>query len=238
MHVLAGTVADHPYRRQRALLEIVFVMVAAAAAYVLETSLAAHLPWGAEARGVLAVFVGMIVAVLLTLRHDGTLAALGFKRPTRWWTVPIWALGIFIVFVVAQGAVPALLAPFFDIPQPDMSRYDAIRGNLPAAITMALVLPLTAAVPEEIVYRGFLIERLIRLFGNGSVVAAVIVQSLIFGSIHFQWGLGGVIATSIMGLVWGIAYLLCGRNLWIVILAHSTAHIALVMQLYHAPASG
>jgi membrane protease YdiL (CAAX protease family) len=35
-----------------------------------------------------------------------------------------------------------------------------------------------------------------------------------------------------MGIVWGTAYLLCGRNLWIVILAHSAGHILFVIQLY------
>jgi hypothetical protein len=41
-----------------------------------------------------------------------------------------------------------------------------------------------------------------------------------------------------MGAVWGTAFLLCGRNLWIMIIAHSTAHVALVAQLYASPASG
>lgn len=61
------------------------------------------------------------------------------------------------------------------------------------------------------------------------------VIAVIFGLVHFQWGLGGIVATIIMGLVWGVAYLLCGRNLWIVIIAHSTAHLLLVMQLYFTP---
>ena len=102
---------------------------------------------------------------------------------------------------------------------------------------MALLLPLTAAVPEEIVYRGFLVRQFTRLYGSGRAapVLAVVSQALIFGAVHFQWGLGGVVMTSIMGLVWGVAFLLCGRNLWIVILAHSAAHVALVLQLYATP---
>jgi len=76
-------------------------------------------------------------------------------------------------------------------------------------------------------------------FGGGSAAAvlAVVSQALIFGSVHFQWGLGGIVMTSAMGLIWGAAYLLCGRNLWIVILAHSAAHIALILSLYSAPVS-
>ena len=64
---------------------------------------------------------------------------------------------------------------------------------------------------------------------------AVVSQAVIFGSVHFQWGLAGIVMTSIMGLVWGGAYLLCGRNLWIVIMAHSAAHVALVLRLYSLP---
>jgi membrane protease YdiL (CAAX protease family) len=123
---------------------------------------------------------------------------------------------------------------FISVPEPDLSRYDSITGNLSAAITMALVLPLTASIPEELIYRGFLLGRLSDVFGTNMRGAsiAVLVQALAFGSVHFMWGVGGVIVTVIMGIVWGTAYLLCGRNLWIVILAHSTGHILFVIQLY------
>jgi membrane protease YdiL (CAAX protease family) len=219
------------------LADIAIVVVVSALAFLGELAAADYLPWGDEARGVIAVLAGTVAAVTTTLGRGGKLTDLGFRRPRRWTTVPVWVFGILVVFVVAQNAVPLLVAPFFDFPQPDMSRYDVVRGNLAAALTLAVVLPLTAAVPEEILYRGFLIERLANLFGSarGAPVFAVLVQALVFGSVHFQWGLGGVIVTSIMGAVWGFAYLLCGRNLWIVILAHSMAHIALVTQLYFSP---
>lgn len=224
-------------RRHQDVLDILIIVAISGAAYAAELAIAEHLPWGEEARGVIAVLAGALGAIWLTLRRGGRFSDLGFKRPARWWTVPFWVLGIMVVFILAQGVVPQLLTPVFDLPEPDMSRYDSIRGNLPAALAMALILPLSAAIPEEIVYRGFLISRLLRLFGNGraAAVLAVVVQSLIFGSIHFQWGIGGMLMTSIMGLVWGSAFLLCGRNLWIVIMAHSAAHIALVAQIYSAP---
>ena len=92
----------------------------------------------------------------------------------------------------------------------------------------------------RVVYRGFLIQRLREQFGASAICgfAAVLVQALIFASVHFQWGAGGMLMTFIMGLVWGFAFLLCGRNLWIVIGAHSAAHIALVMQLYFSVPAG
>ncbi len=216
---------------------IVIVIAVSAAAFAAEVAVAEDLPWGEEARGVAAVLLAAITALWLTARKGGSLAALGLTRPRRWWTVPIWVLGIFFVFAFAQAMVPQLIVPFFDLPAPDMSRYDFIRGDAMAAISMALLLPLTAAVPEELVYRGFLIRQFERLYGDvrAGAILAVLSQALIFGFVHFQWGLGGIVMTSIMGLVWGVAYLLCGRNLWIVIMAHSLAHIALILQLYSAP---
>lgn len=228
-----------PLQDNSAAREVAIVFAASVTAFALELALAAHLPWGAEARGVAAVFAGMAAALLLTRRGGRTLASLGFVKPSSWRTVPLWVLGILIAFIVTQNAVPLLLAPFFDMPQPDLSRYDVIRGNAAAAITYALLLPLVAAVPEEILYRGFLISRLTEIFGNrrNSMIPAVFAQSVIFGAAHFQWGLGGVVATAIMGAVWGAAFIACGRNLWIVILAHGAAHVALVAQLYFSPAS-
>jgi membrane protease YdiL (CAAX protease family) len=220
----------------RGLADIAIVVAVSAVAFLGELAVAEHLPWGEEARGVIAVLAGTLTAVMLTLARGGRLADLGFRRPRRWLTVPFWALGILVAFVVAQNAVPLLLAPYVDVPAPDLSRYDAVRGNLAAAISLAIVLPLTAAVPEEILYRGFLIERFARVFVNspGAPVYAVLAQAAIFGLVHFQWGPGGIIVTTVMGAVWGFAFLLCGRNLWIVIIAHSLAHIALLTQLYYA----
>mgnify|MGYP001818313605 FL=1 len=219
------------------LTAISIVVAVSALAFAGEVVVADHLPWGDEARGVAAVLLGAITALWLTVRQDGSLADIGLTQPKRWRTVPLWVFGIFVAFGTAQALVPQLLAPYFDLPPPDMSRYDFIRGDALAAVAFALLLPLTAAIPEEIVYRGFLMRQFEALYGNGpaAIALAVLSQALIFGLVHFQWGLGGIVMTTIMGLIWGAAFLLCGRNLWVVIMAHSAAHVALVLQLYAAP---
>jgi len=220
--------------RRDASADILLVIAASAVAYGAELALQEALPWGNETRGVLAVLVGAAFAVWVTLRRGRSITDLGFTRPKRLWTVPIWVVGILAAFIVAQIAAPLALSAFFEVPQPDFSRYDFIRGNLLGAIGMIMVLPLTAAIPEEVLYRGFLIERLTCFVGEGKVgvLLAVLLQAIVFGSVHFEWGVGGILLASIMGAVWGFAFILCGRNLWTVILAHSTAHVALVTQLY------
>ena len=235
---MSDAASDRQNNELPALTAIAIVVAISAVAFAGELAVAEHLPWGEEARGVVAVLLGAITALWLTTKQGGSVADIGLVRPKRWWTVPFWVLGILITFVAAQALVLQLLAPYFDLPPPDMSRYDFLRGDALAAAAMALLLPLTAAIPEEVVYRGFLIRQFARLYGAGSAATALAVfsQALIFGLVHFQWGLGGVVMTLLMGLVWGVAYIVCGRNLWIVIMAHSAAHIALVAQLYSSPA--
>jgi len=55
---------------------------------------------------------------------------------------------------------------FFAVQEPAFSGYEGIFGNLGGAFPMALITPLTASIPEEIIYRGFLISRLSNIFGH------------------------------------------------------------------------
>ena len=127
--------------RRWPLIDIGIVVVASVAAFAAESAAAEYLPWGDEARGVSAVLLGTALAIWLTYRRGGSLASLGFTRPKSWLMAPLWAIGILVVFIAAQVLVPALLSTIVDLEPPDMSRYDSIRGNLPAALGMAIALP-------------------------------------------------------------------------------------------------
>ncbi len=235
------SIAANPSQQRRpesvsVIIDLFIVFLASAGVYLLE-GVAVESGWldvGPDARGASAVVAGALVAVCIVLWRGGSLTDLGFRRPERWLLLPLQALAVLVVFVVMQMLVPPLLSLVIEVPAPDMSRYASVNGNLAAAVSMALILPLTASIPEEIIYRGFLMGRLSSLLGTDTRgnVLTVLIQALIFGSIHFTWGIGGVLMTFIMGIVWGTAYLLCGRNLWVVILAHSGGHLLFVTQLY------
>ena len=222
-----------------AILDILLLVAVSAVAYLAESWArdAGIIKLGEDSRGLLAVLAGAATALGLVAARGGSLRDLGFLRPRRWWTVPIWAVGILATYIAVQALAPVLVSKFIELPAPDLSRHNPVAGNLGQALLLALALPFTASIPEEIIYRGFLMDRLTRIFGAsaGGAVLTVLVQSLMFGSVHFGWGVGGVIVTTMMGAVWGTAFLLCGRNLWIVIIAHSLGHILFVAQLYASP---
>ena len=66
-------------------------------------------------------------------------------------------------------------------------------------------------------------SRLVDLQGRQTILAwilAAILQAVIFGLAHAYQGPVGVIKTGAIGLVFGLAYLAVGRNLWPLIIAH------------------
>ena len=116
----------------------------------------------------------------------------------------------------------------------DLSTYDYMRGNLPMLLIALAGVYVASSFGEEVIYRGFLINRIAELGGSGktAVRVAVVVSSLIFGLIHFDWGVMGIMQTTFMGLALGISYLLVKRNLWVLILAHAYMDTVLMVQMY------
>ncbi len=114
----------------------------------------------------------------------------------------------------------------------DISRFDSIRGNVGALVGTLVVVWLTAAFAEEVIFRGFLMGRLARLFGGSRLAwtASLLISSVLFGALHLYQGPAGVLGTGTAGLVLGLIYLVSGRNLWVCILTHGiTDSISLVL---------
>lgn len=80
----------------------------------------------------------------------------------------------------------------------------------------------TESILEELQDRGFLLNRLESLFGNKhfSTILAVFIQAVIFGFRHSYDLSDRSITTGLIGLIFGIAYVFSGRNLWPLIIAH------------------
>ena len=80
----------------------------------------------------------------------------------------------------------------------------------------------TIAFGEEMLFRAFLIDCLAMLFRHAKArwALALIGSSLAFGLIHYDWGLAGMVETTLMGFLLGFVYLRVGRNLWVTIIAH------------------
>ncbi len=115
----------------------------------------------------------------------------------------------------------------------DMTGYNYLEGNLPLLLVALPAVYFASSWGEEVVYRGFLINRLAELSGGKwRWHAAVLVSGLVFGLAHFAWGFVGIVETAFMGFALGAAYLRFGRNLWVTVLAHGVMDTVLFVQMY------
>jgi len=118
----------------------------------------------------------------------------------------------------------------------DMSNYEYFHNNIFMLIISLLGVYIVSSFGEEVFYRAFLINRLTELgFNSGyGKIIAVVLSSVIFGSVHYEWGPTGMVSTGFMGLVMGFFYLKYKKRLWILVLAHAYMDTILLVQVYIA----
>ena len=112
--------------------------------------------------------------------------------------------------------------------------YHYLAGNRAALPGMVLAVIFGAGFGEEVVYRGWMFERLAKLLGTGARAKAFIVllTSTLFGLAHWTGqGLPGVEQATIFGLVVGTIFAITGR-LWPLIIAHAPFDLTALAIIY------
>lgn len=149
-------------------------------------------------------------------------------------------LSILVLVLALVGFVigSIIMANITGIPQAsaDFSGYDYFKDNIWLLILTLVGVYIVSSFGEEVIYRGFLINRISELGQKTkkATIVAVIFSSIIFGLIHYDWGPMGVVQTGFMGLALGLCYIKLKKRLWILVLAHAYMDTILMLQLYLA----
>jgi membrane protease YdiL (CAAX protease family) len=172
--------------------------------------------------------VGRVALTVLTLwvihRRGGGWHTLGLVRPAN--IVKTIALGIGLmvlgIFVTSTAREVLVRLPGMTLAEADISRFANLQGNLPLLLSWLVAIWTTVAFGEELIYRAFLLDRLRTIFNRGrsQIVLAVLLSAAVFGFAHSYQGTMGIILTGLIGLIYLLAYLLSGRNLWMLVIAH------------------
>lgn len=117
---------------------------------------------------------------------------------------------------------------------PDLSDLQSLTGNLGLFLLTVVLLWILAAFGEELVYRGYLMNRVADLMGSRRTawLLSLIVVNTVFGAGHIDQGLTGQLENVINGLLLGLMYLACGRNLAVPIIAHGVANTVDLLLIY------
>jgi membrane protease YdiL (CAAX protease family) len=89
---------------------------------------------------------------------------------------------------------------------------------------------ITAGVCEETLFRGFMLHYLYVFPWTLNLTLALLISSVIFGVHHLYQGAGGVAGTAIVGILFGLLFLLTG-NLLLPIILHGVMDMRLLALL-------
>jgi uncharacterized protein len=158
--------------------------------------------------------------VLLRLRGQ-TLGDIGFGRPARLWG---WVLALVFAALYGGGTLMGMMKAG----APVTTDWSFFR------IAIALGIGISAGVCEETVFRGFVMTQ--ARDGGLHWSLQILLSAILFGAAHMGWGgmsghvqmqqmIGAMSATAILGLMMAISYVVGGRSLTPVIIAHGVIDI-------------
>lgn len=166
----------------------------------------------------------LLLAIYLRLRTRGLgWAALGLSR--RHLSGVLLLRAGLLAGAITGLALLALrpLAEWLTDDRVRLHQFDELRGNAALWGLMLLLGWTYAAFGEELIFRGFLLNRLADLLApvRGRWIIAAVVQAIGFGMAHGpHQGPAGMTLTGLIGLMIAAAYGAAGRNLWLAILTH------------------
>lgn len=118
---------------------------------------------------------------------------------------------------------------------PNIDHLMVLRGNLPLLLISLVIVWITSALITNLVFMAFLINSLDILLGRNqwSPWVAMFLSALTFGLMHAWQGLGGMLTTATVGLVFGSVFLLNNRRIWAIIIAHGLIDMLSLYSIYN-----
>jgi CAAX protease family protein len=158
----------------------------------------------------------------------------GLARPANWRrTIVIGVLcGIGIELLELFVTQPLLVK--LTGKMPDFSDLGELHGNWKLTLLFVALSWTLAAFGEEMVYRGYLMNRVAGLLRNPKIAwtISLVVVSFTFGLGHIDQGITGQVENMIDGLLLGVIFLATGCNLWAAIIAHGVTDTVDLLLMY------
>lgn len=178
--------------------------------------------------GSIAMWSGIFIATYFMRKQDISWKDRGLTLPTgkkQWLRSLGIALITSVIVLIMMAAIVPLISSLlgFTIPESSTDRFEFLIDNALLFVAyLIVVIWLGAAVGEELLMRGFLLNNLLSLFGKGRSrsVLAILLHSAIFGMLHISQGVPGIIATGIVGAIFATIYLFNNQKLFPLIIAH------------------
>jgi membrane protease YdiL (CAAX protease family) len=156
---------------------------------------------------------------------------IGYARP-RGWPKTI-ALGI-VLGVALKFTMKALVMPLFGAP-PINQAFRFVTGNSAVIPMMLYVMIVVAGFGEETFYRGWMFERLGKLFGQSvaAKIAFVLITSILFASVHYpEQAWPGIEQAFVVGLILASIFA-ATRQIFLLMITHAAFDLTALWMIYY-----
>lgn len=224
---------DESTQRPRILIDVVLVIAAFVGSAMALEALDVPRP------GAFAVVIGVLVATWRLWSNGIRWRDVGLRRPASWGRTALWALLAYALVIAANAAIVIPLARSLGWPPTDVARLGELERDLPLLLGWLAIAWTTAAFGEELLFRGFLQTRLAALFGATAAghAASILVQAVLFGAAHLAFGIRGAVTAGVVAVIYGVLFVINGRNLWPLIIAHGVTDTVSLVALYFGAAA-
>jgi membrane protease YdiL (CAAX protease family) len=146
----------------------------------------------------------------------------GLSRFKNWGTTLAYGLAAGLALEAFQLFISQPLLVRVLKKQPDLELFRALNGNVKWTLIAIVGAWTLAAFGEEMVYRGYLMNRVADLMNRTrwAWVVSLIAVHIGFGLAHAYQGITGIIDEGLAGFLFGVIYLRNGRNLAVPVIAH------------------
>lgn len=171
-----------------------------------------------------------VLVLLWAWRSRTPWREIGYVRPRSWTRTVI----VGIVFGIAfKFLMKTIVMPLFGAPaiNPVFHYLAGNRAALPAVMFAVIA---GAGFGEETIFRGYMFERLGKLFGPGvwAKTLIVVLTTIWFALDHYSLqGVAGVEQAMVTGLVFGTIFALIGQ-IWMLMIAHAAFDLTAVAIIY------
>lgn len=182
------------------------------------------------------VIISVAIIIANYIEYKGKpFSALGFYREnfnTKNLLViaPLTAFGLFVfyVFALVPGVEMITGVPI------DFSSAAELKDNLPTTIIWLLVIWVTAAFGEEIIFRGYLMRQFVKFFGDSRISLAInmLLFCGLFGYMHMQQGITGQIVATSVGAIFFIIFYMRKYDLWFMVMIHGFFNTLGILSFY------
>jgi len=171
-----------------------------------------------------------IFVLLWTRLSDTPWREIGYVRPRSW----IRTIAVGILFgVTFKFAMKSIVMPLLGAP-PVNQAYHWVAGNTAALPFMVYLMIVVAGFGEETLFRGWMFERLGKLFGSSvwAKLAIVLITAGIFAVLHYSdQGVPGAEQAAITGIILGTIFAITGR-LIILMIVHAAFDLTALAMIY------